>query len=70
MTILSGKRYLVLFTSALILGSCGWILEDHRYDYLKEKQSEPIEISSEQSTRPIIDFYPIPRTVEDIVGDS
>jgi outer membrane protein assembly factor BamC len=70
MTILSGKKYLVLFTLALILGSCGWILEDHRYDYLEEKQSEPIEISSEQSTRPIIDFYPIPRTEEDLVGDS
>ena len=70
MTILSGKKYLVLFTLALILGSCGWILEDHRYDYLKEKQSELIEISSEQSTRPIIDFYPIPRTEEDFVGDS
>ena len=70
MTILSGQKYLVLFTLALILGSCGWILEDHRYDYLKEKQSEPIEISSEQSTRPIIDFYPIPRTEEDLVGDS
>ena len=70
MTILSGKKYLVLFTLALILGSCGWILEDHRYDYLEEKQFEPIEISSEQSTRPIIDFYPIPRTEEDLVGDS
>ena len=70
MTILSGQKYLVLFTLALILGSCGWILEDHRYDYLEEKQSEPIEISSEQSTRPIIDFYPIPRTEEDLVGDS
>ena len=70
MTILSGKKYLVLFTLALILGSCGWILEDHRYDYLEEKQSEPIEISSEQSTRPIIDFYPIPSTEEGLVGDS
>ena len=70
MTILSGKKYLVLFTLALILGSCGWILEDNRYDYLKEKQSEPIEISSEQSTRPIIDFYPIPSTEEGLVGDS
>ena len=70
MTILSGQKYLFLFTLALILGSCGWILEDHRYDYLKEKQSEPKEISSEQSTRPIIDFYPIPSTEEDLVGDS
>ena len=70
MTILSGQKYLFLFTLALILGSCGWILEDHRYDYLEEKQSEPIEISSEQSTRPIIDFYPIPGTEEDLVGDS
>ena len=70
MTILSGQKYLFLFSLALILGSCGWILEDHRYDYLKEKQSEPIEISSEQSTRPIIDFYPIPGTEEDLVGDS
>ena len=70
MTILSGQKYLFLFTLALILGSCGWILEDHRYDYLKEKQSESIEISSEQSTRPIIDYYPIPGTEEDLVGDS
>ena len=70
MTILSGQKYLVLFTLALILDSCGWILEDHRYDYLKEKQSAPIEIYSEQSTRPIIDFYPIPGTEEDLVGDS
>ena len=70
MTILSGQKYLFLFTLALILGSCGRILEDHRYDYLKEKQSEPIKMSSEQSTRPIIDYYPIPGTEEDLVGDS
>ena len=70
MIILRGQKYLFLFTLALILGSCGWILEDHRYDYLKEKQSEPIKMSSEQSTRPIIDYYPIPGTEEDLVGDS
>jgi hypothetical protein len=52
MTTLSGQKYLFLFTLALTLCSCGWILEDHRYDYLKERQSEPIKSSSEESTRP------------------
>jgi len=70
MTILSGKKYLVLFTLALILGSCGWILEDHRYDYLKERQSESVEVASDQATRPIVDYYPIPTTQENLVSSD
>ncbi|SVD62825.1 uncharacterized protein METZ01_LOCUS415679, partial [marine metagenome] len=70
MIISFGKKYFFFVLLPLILCSCGWILEDHRYDYLKEKQSEPIEISTEQSTRPIIDFYPIPTADENLLGNS
>ena len=56
------KKYFFSSIIVLTLSSCGWILEDHRYDYLKERQSEPIKSSSEESTRPIVDYYPIPNT--------
>ena len=64
------KKYFFSSIIVLTLSSCGWILEDHRYDYLKERQSEPIKSSSEESTRPIVDYYPIPNTTENLVGDS
>ena len=64
------KKYFFYLVIASMLGSCGWIIEDHRYDYLKEKQSEPIESSSEQATRPIVDYYPIPNDAETLVGNS
>ena len=62
------KKYFFSSIIVLTLSSCGWILEDHRYDYLKERQSEPIKSSSEESTRPIVDYYPIPNTTENLVG--
>ena len=64
------KKYFFSSLIVLTLSSCGWILEDHRYDYLKERQAEPIKSSSVESTRPIVDYYPIPDTSENLVGDS
>ena len=70
MKISLGKNFFFSSIIVLTLSSCGWILEDHRYDYLKERQSEPIKSSSEESTRPIVDYYPIPNAAENLVGDS
>ena len=63
-------RYFSLFLVTFLLGSCGWILTDHRYDYLKERQSESVEVASDQATRPIVDYYPIPTTQENLVSSD
>ena len=55
---------------AFVLSSCGWIISDHRYDYLKEKQSQPEEVPSDQATRPIIDYYPIPITQDKLTSED
>ena len=70
MKVSSGKKYFFSLIMVLALCSCGWILEDHRYDYLKERQSEPIKSSSEESTRPIVDYYPIPKVAENLAVDT
>ena len=62
-------KYFFLIFVSLSLSSCGWIIKDHRYDYLQEKQSSSIE-STEQSTRPIVDYYPIPENVENLESDK
>ena len=60
MNILHLLRYSVLILLAFSLYSCGWILKDHRYDYLQEKQVEDLKIPENNDARPIVDFYPIP----------
>ena len=63
-------RYFFIFLMAFVLSSCGWIISDHRYDYLKERQSESVEVASDQATRPIVDYYPIPTTQENLVSSD
>ena len=70
MRILLGKKNFLLVLLSLVLSSCGWILQDHRYDYLKETQSEPIKTSNGESTKPVVDFYPIPETEESLLVES
>ena len=60
MNILHLLRYSVLILLAFSLYSCGWILKDHRYDYLQEKQVEDLKIPENNAARPIVDFYPVP----------
>ena len=37
------RVYLVLMFVPLVFTSCGWILKDHSYDYLKEEQKKSID---------------------------
>tara|TARA_Y100000590_G_scaffold92544_2_gene104659 strand:- start:11657 stop:12652 length:996 start_codon:yes stop_codon:yes gene_type:complete len=60
MKVFKVHKYIISFILFWSLSSCGWIFKDSKYDYLKEKQSKPIATTPSESTRPIIDFYPIP----------
>ena len=53
------KGLLVVFIT-LLFCSCGWLLKDHRFDYLNEKQEESLNIPQDKETLPIVDFYPVP----------
>ena len=59
MTILEFTKFLVSVFLVLSLCSCGRILEDHRFDYLKEEQGEELKVPRDEVTRPIVDFYPV-----------
>ena len=37
------RVYLVLMFVPLVFTSCGWILKDHSYDYLKEEPKKSID---------------------------
>ncbi len=63
------RVYLVLMFVPLVFTSCGWILKDHSYDYLKEEQKKSID-TGDAPTRPIVDYYPIPKSQEDLDADS
>ena len=59
MTISDLIKYSICLLLALSFISCGRLIKDHRYDYLKEEQGEELKIPKEEVTRPIIDFYPV-----------
>jgi len=63
------RSYLILIFVPLVFNSCGWILKDHSYDYLKEEQEKSID-PGDAPTRPIVDYYPIPESQEDLDADS
>ena len=48
--------------------SCSFFLTDHKDDYLKEKQTKSIVLSDDQSSRPIIDYFPINTENDEEVG--
>ena len=52
------KALLMIFTSTLLV-SCSFFLTDHKNDYLKEKQTKSIVLPEGQSSRPIVDYFPI-----------
>ena len=43
----------------MILTSCSYFLTDHKNDYLKEKQTKSIVLPEDQTSRPIVDYFPI-----------
>tara|TARA_B100001778_G_scaffold29961_1_gene21710 strand:- start:300 stop:1283 length:984 start_codon:yes stop_codon:yes gene_type:complete len=52
------KPLFAILTSVL-LASCSYLLTDHKNDYLKEKQTKSIILPDDQSSRPIVDYFPI-----------
>lgn len=61
------KPLLVTF-SLIFLTACSYFLTDHKNDYLKEKQTESIVLTDDQSSRPIVDYFPINTENNDQVG--
>ena len=50
---------LLAILSLMFLTGCSFFLTDHKNDYLQEKQTKSIEIPDGQSSRPIVDYFPI-----------
>ena len=62
---LSASVFLILF-----LCSCGWILKDHKYDYLKEEQGEVLKVPENKVVRSSVDFYPVPKQEEEKIPSN
>ena len=61
----------LLATLALILlASCSYFLTDHKNDYLKEKQTESLVLPEDQSSRPIVDYFPINTENNEQIGSE
>jgi|TARA_B110000438_G_scaffold13405_1_gene12958 outer membrane protein assembly factor BamC len=54
-----------ILTFILVSSGCSLIFDDRIDDYLKEKESKPLKISSDKDIRPIVDFYPLPKESKD-----
>ena len=52
-------KQLLAILSLLFLTACSYFLTDHKNDYLKEKQTKSIVLPEDQSSRPIVDYFPI-----------
>ena len=52
-------QQLIIFMALMILTSCSYFLTDHKNDYLKEKQTKSIVLPEDQTSRPIVDYFPI-----------
>jgi len=50
---------LIAIVPLMFLTACSFFLTDHKNDYLQEKQTKSIEIPDDQSSRPIVDYFPI-----------
>ena len=50
---------LLAILSLMFLTGCSFFLTDHKNDYLKEKQTKSIVLPDDQSSRPIVDYFPI-----------
>ena len=61
-------KSLLLTFSLIFLTACSYFLTDHKNDYLKEKQTESIVLTDDQSSRPIVDYFPINTENNDQVG--
>jgi len=70
MTILDLTKYSICIFLALSFISCGRLIKDHRYDYLKEERGEELKIPKDEVTRPIVDFYPVSSNEEQEVSSD
>ena len=61
------KILLTIFATTLLV-SCSFFLTDHKNDYLKEKQTKSIVLPEGQSSRPIVDYFPINTENSEQVG--
>ena len=59
---------LLLTFFLIFLTACSYFLTDHKNDYLKEKQTESIVLTDDQSSRPIVDYFPINSENNEQVG--
>jgi len=50
---------LLIVSTLIFLASCSYFLTDHKNDYLNEKQTKSIILPEDQSSRPIVDYFPI-----------
>ena len=53
----------------MFLTSCSYFLTDHKNDYLNEKQTKSIVLAEDQSSRPIVDYFPINTENNEQVGE-
>ena len=61
---------LLAILSLLFFTACSYFLTDHKNDYLKEKQTKSIVLPEDQSSRPIVDYFPINTTNDEQVGSE
>ena len=54
----------------ILLASCSYFLTDHKNDYLKEKQTESLVLPEDQSSRPIVDYFPINTENNEQIGSE
>ena len=56
---MSITKTLITISVLTFLTSCSFFLTDHKNDYLNEKQTKSIVLKDNQTSRPIVDYFPI-----------
>ena len=65
MKLLEIRKAFYIIPFVLIISGCSLIFDDRIDDYLKEKESRPLEITSNKDVRPVVDFYPLPEKLQE-----